>query len=152
MRNSSTKSNCHCRMNQRPVGSGVGTSGEGVWALSCLLLANFAPSDEPTPSRLLTIGSSSAEEICPFSQTRAQLLRRVEISGRRAIRCPLSPKSRSALTVRPTLIFFDRRFIRRYTKAWVPPVITVWRRFLLPTLLHFAPPPSSARRPPLCLR
>jgi hypothetical protein len=36
-------------MNRRPVGSGVGTSGEGVWALSCLLLEIFAPPDEPTP-------------------------------------------------------------------------------------------------------
>jgi hypothetical protein len=138
MRNSSTKSNCHRRMNRRPVGSGVGTSGEGVWALSCLLLANFAPSDEPTPSRLLTIGSSGAEEICPSSQTRAQLLRRVVISGRRTIRRPLSPKRRSAPTVRPTLVFLHRRFIRRYTKAWVPPVITVRRRLLPLTLTGIA--------------
>jgi hypothetical protein len=50
-------------MNRRPVGSSVGSSGEGVWALSCSLLENFTPSDEPTPSRLYTIGSSGAKEI-----------------------------------------------------------------------------------------
>jgi hypothetical protein len=36
------------------------------------------------------------------------------------------------------LIFFDRRFIRRYTKEWVPPVITIRRWFLLLTLIHSA--------------
>jgi hypothetical protein len=125
MRNSSTKSNCHHRMNRHPVGSSVETSGEGVWALSCSLLANFAPSDEPTPSRLLTIGSSGAEEIFLSSQTRAQLLQRVKSIGRRTIRWLVSPKSRSAPTVRPTLLFFNRRFIRRYTGVWVLPVISV---------------------------
>jgi hypothetical protein len=86
----------------------------------------------------LTIGSFGAEEICPSSQTCAQLLRRVIKVGRRTIRCLVSHRSSVAPTVRPTLIFFDRRFIRRYTKAWVPPVIKVRRRFLLLTLIHFA--------------
>jgi hypothetical protein len=112
-------------MNRRPVGSSGGTSGEGFWALSCSLLANFAPSDEPTPSCLLTIGSSGAEEICLSSQTRTQLLRRVKSIGRRTIRWLVSLKSRSAPTVRPTLLFFNRQFIRRYTGAWVLPVISV---------------------------
>jgi hypothetical protein len=51
MRSSSTKSNCHRRMNRRPVGSSVGSSGEGVYALSSSLLENFLPSDEPMPKR-----------------------------------------------------------------------------------------------------
>jgi hypothetical protein len=106
MRNSSTKSNCHHRRNRRPVGSSVGTSGEGVWALSCSLLENFAPSDEPTPSRLLTIGSSGAEDICLSSQTRAQLLRRVIKIGRRTIQCLVSHWRSVAPMVRPTLLFF----------------------------------------------
>jgi hypothetical protein len=38
-------------MNRCPVGSSVGSSGEGVWALSCSLLENFTPSDESTPLR-----------------------------------------------------------------------------------------------------
>jgi hypothetical protein len=37
----------------------------------------------------------------------------------------VSPRSRCAPTVRPTLLFFNRRFIRRYTGAWVLPVISV---------------------------
>jgi hypothetical protein len=131
MRSSSTKSNYHHQMNRRPIGSSVGTSCEGVWALSCSLLANFAPSDEPTPSRLLTIGSSGAEEISPSSQTRAQLLRRVVISGRRTIRWLTSLRNSVAPTVRPTPLFLYRRFIRRYTKAWVLPFITVWHRLSL---------------------
>jgi hypothetical protein len=147
MRNSSTKSNCHRRMNRHPVGSSVGTSSEGVWALSCSLLENFAPSDEPTPSRLLTIGSSDAEEIFSSSQTCAQLLRRVVISGCRTIRCPLSPKSRSAPTVRLSLVFLHRRFIRRYTDVLVPPVITVRRdssQSLTLTLHRRRPTPDAA--------
>jgi hypothetical protein len=47
MRNSSTKSNCRRRMNRCLVGSGVGSSGEGVCALSSSLLANFLLTDEP---------------------------------------------------------------------------------------------------------
>jgi hypothetical protein len=151
MRNSSTKSNCHCRKNRRPVGSSVGTSGEGVWALSCSLVANFAPSDEPTPSRLLTIGSSGAEEIFLSSQTRAQLLRRVKSIGRRTIRWLVSPRSRSAPTVRPTILFFNCRFIRRYTGAWVLPVISVGGLSIRikpalcwPPLAHCTPTPLAA--------
>jgi hypothetical protein len=75
----------------------------------------------------LTIGSSGAEGICPSSQTHAQLLRRVVILGRRTIRWLLSPRSISAPTVRPTLVFLHRRFIRRNTDTLVPPVITVRR-------------------------
>jgi hypothetical protein len=112
-------------MNRRPIGSSVGSSGEGVWALSCSLLENFTPSDEPTPSRLYTIGSSGAEEIFLSSQTHVQLLRRVIKIGRRTIRCLVSPRSSVAPTVRPTLLFFHRRFIRCYTGAWVLPVISV---------------------------
>jgi hypothetical protein len=48
MRYSSTKSNCHHQMNRCLVGSGVGSSGEGVYALCLSLLAIFLPSDEPT--------------------------------------------------------------------------------------------------------
>jgi hypothetical protein len=147
MRNSSTKSNCHCWMNRRPVGSVVGTSGEGVWALSCLLLEIFTPS-ETDASRLLTIGSSGAEDFFPSSQTRAQLLRRVVILGRRTIRWLLSPRSISAPTIRPTLVFLHRRIIRRYTDALVPPVITVRRdspKSL--TLIPAAAPAQSAAAP-----
>jgi hypothetical protein len=79
------------------------TSDEGVWALSCSLLENFTPLDEPTPSRLYTIGSSGAEEIFLSSQTRAQLLRHVIKTGRQTIRCLVLPQS----SVAPTL---DRRF------------------------------------------
>jgi hypothetical protein len=50
MRRSSTKSNCHRRMNRCPVRSSVGSSGEGVCALSSSLLENFLPSVEPTPT------------------------------------------------------------------------------------------------------
>jgi hypothetical protein len=75
----------------------------------------------------LTIGSSGAEGFCPSSQTHAQLLRRVVISGRRTIRWLLSPRSISAPTVRPMLVFLHRQFIRRFTDALVPPVITVRR-------------------------
>jgi hypothetical protein len=41
-------------MNRCSLGSSVGSFGEGVWALSCSLLENFTPSDEPTPSRFKT--------------------------------------------------------------------------------------------------
>jgi hypothetical protein len=152
MKNSSTKSNCHRRMNRRPVGSSVGTSGEGVWALSCSLLANFAPSDEPTPSRLLTIGSSGAEEICPSSQTRAQLLRRVIKIGRRTIRCLVSHGSSVAPTVRPTLQFFDRQFIRRCSEAWVLPVIFVGGYSLDSNPNRPVAAPAPVRRCPARLR
>jgi hypothetical protein len=37
-------------MNRCPVGSNVGSFGEGVCALSSSLLENFLPSDEPTPA------------------------------------------------------------------------------------------------------
>jgi hypothetical protein len=147
MRSSSTKSNCHRRMNRRPVGSSVGTSGEGVWALSCSLLANFAPSDEPAPSRLLTIGSSGAEEICLSSQTRAQLLRHVKSIGRRTIRWLVSLRSSVAPTVRPTHVFLHRRFIRRYTDALVPPVISL-SGFSLELILIKSLPPRPHRSPP----
>jgi hypothetical protein len=92
-------------------------------------------------------------------------------SGRRIIRCPISPRSSVAPTVRPTPVFFNRRFIRRYTKAWVLPVITVRRRIspnpnlvrataVRPTppscslqatssrRARLAPPPPVLRRPP----
>jgi hypothetical protein len=72
-------------MNRRHIDSSVGSSGEGVSALSCFLFENFTPSDEPTPKRLYTIGLSSAEEIFTFPQTRAQLLRRILKSGCRII-------------------------------------------------------------------
>jgi hypothetical protein len=61
-------------MNRRHIGSSVGSSSEGVWVLSCSLFENFTPSDEQTPKRLYTIGSSGVEEIFSFPQTRAQLL------------------------------------------------------------------------------
>jgi hypothetical protein len=102
----------------------------------------------------LTIGSSGAEAFCPSSQTRAQLLRHVVILGRRTIRWLLSPRSISAPTVRPTLVFLHRRFIRRYTDALVPPVITVRRRFSSLTLTRAArahphrPPPVHLPSPP----
>jgi hypothetical protein len=80
-------------------------------------------------------GSSGAEEKFIFSQTCAQLLRRVLKLGRRTMRCPLSPRSLVAPTVRPTLVFLSRRFIRSYTKVWVLPIITVGSRPLLPTLI-----------------
>jgi hypothetical protein len=38
-------------MNRRPVGSSVGSSGEGVYALRSSLLENLLPLDEPTPTR-----------------------------------------------------------------------------------------------------
>jgi hypothetical protein len=91
---------------------------------------------------------------CPSSQTRAQLLRRVVILGRRTIRWLLSPRSISAPTVRPTLVFLHCRFIRCYTDALVPPVITVRRRFSSLTLTHTAralprrPPPVCRPSPP----
>jgi hypothetical protein len=87
------KSNCHRRMNRRPVGSSV--------------------------------RSSSAKEIFIFSQTHAQLLRHVIKSGRRIIWWWVSPRSSVAPMVRPTPLIFHRRFIRRYTDALVPPVISV---------------------------
>jgi hypothetical protein len=99
--------------------------------------------------RLLTIGSSGAEDFCPSSQTRAQLLRRVVILGHRTIRWLLSPRSISAPTVRPTLVFLHRWFIRRYTDALVPPVITVRRRFSSLTLTRAARA-HPRRLPPVC--
>jgi hypothetical protein len=126
-------------MNRRHIGSSVGSSGEGVRALSCSLFENFTPSDEPTPKHLYTVGSSSAEEIFPSSQIRAQLLRRVLKIGRRTIRCPISPRSSVALMVRPTLLVFYRRFIRRSTEAWVLLVISVGGRFELKP--YFSRPP-----------
>jgi hypothetical protein len=134
-------------MNRRHIGSSVGSSGEGVWALSCSLFENFTPSDEPTPKRLYTIGSSGAEEIFSFPQTHVQLLRRVIFSGHRTIRWWVSPGSSVAPTVRPTPIFFYRRFIRHYTKAWVLPVITVGGWPLLPTLSFHPPPPELVSSP-----
>jgi hypothetical protein len=118
-------------MNRRHIGSSIGSSGEGVWALSCSLFENFTPSDEPTPKHLYTIGSSGAEEIFSFPQTRAQLLRRVIKSGRLIIRCPTLPRSSVAPTVRPTPPNFHRRFIRCYIEAWVLSVITVGGRIFL---------------------
>jgi hypothetical protein len=99
-----------------------------------------------------TIGSFGAEEIFKFSQTRAQLLRLVVKSGRRTIRCPLSPRSRSAPTVRPTLVFLHRRFIRHYTDALVPTVITVRRDSNHSNPNRSRPLPSKlVHRHPLCL-
>jgi hypothetical protein len=161
-------------MNRRSVGSSIGSSGEGVWALSCSLLETFTPSDEPTPSRLYTISSSGAEEIFLSPQTRVQLLRRVIKTGRRTIRCLVSPRSSVAPTVRPTLLFFHRRFTRRPTEAWVLLVIFVGVCFV--SIPNFSRPPRprpyatslsasgeltrarasseairARRRPPLCL-
>jgi hypothetical protein len=51
MRNSSTKIEMSPSDEPTPVGSSIGSSGEGVRALSCSLLENFLPSDEPTPTR-----------------------------------------------------------------------------------------------------
>jgi hypothetical protein len=139
-------------MNRRPVGSSVETSGEGVWALSCSLLANFAPSGEPTPSRLLTISSSGAEEICLSSQTHAQLLRRVKNIGRRTIRWLVSLRSSVAPTVRPTLVFLHSRFIRRYTNALVPPVISFGGFSLKLTLTEARRRARTVCCRPACLR
>jgi hypothetical protein len=61
-------------MNRCLVGSGVGSSGKGVCALSSSLLANFLPSDETDANTFLTSGSSGAEGNFNFSQTHAQLL------------------------------------------------------------------------------
>jgi hypothetical protein len=74
MRSSSTKSNCHRRMNRCPVGSSVSLSGEGVYALSSSLLENFLPSDEPTPARFTLAVHPVLKEFSNFSQTHAQLL------------------------------------------------------------------------------
>jgi hypothetical protein len=49
MRNSSTK--IEMSPSDEPTPSSVGSSSEGVCALSCSLLENFLPSDEPTPTR-----------------------------------------------------------------------------------------------------
>jgi hypothetical protein len=140
-------------MNRRPVGSSVRSSGEGVCVLSCSLLENFLPSDEPTPMHFYTIGSSGAEGILKNSQTHAQLLRRVIFPGRQTIRWWVSPRSRVAPTVRPALSYFHRRFIRRYSEAWFPSVITVRQGFPLTS----NPNPSCAaaravitRTPPSC--
>jgi hypothetical protein len=137
---------------RRPVGSSVETSGEGVWALSCSLLANFAPSGEPTPSRLLTIDSSGAEEICLSSQTRAQLLRRVKNIGRWTLRWLVSLRSSVAPTVRPMLVFLHSRFIRRYTDALVPPVILFGGFSLKLTLTEARHRTHAVRRRPARLR
>jgi hypothetical protein len=130
-------------MNRRPIGSSVGSSSEGVWVLSCSLFENFTISDEPTPKRLYTIGSSGAEEIFSFPQTRAQLLQRVIESGRRIIQCPISPRSSVAPTVRPTPLTFHRRFIRRYSEAWVLPVITADSFSIRLTLTRCRPHPCA---------
>jgi hypothetical protein len=53
------------------------------------------------------------------------------------------PRSLVASMVRPTLSFFHRRFIRRYTDALVPPVIMV-RRDGIPYLNLIEPPPLEA--------
>jgi hypothetical protein len=136
MRNSSTKSNCHHRMNRHPVGSSVRSSGEGVWALSCYLLANFTPSDEPTPSRLIPSVHPVLKEFLPSSQTRAQLLRRVKNTVRRTIRCLVSPRSSVAPTVRPTLVFctvsssdapLKRGSYLSYPSAAPPTILTLTR-------------------------
>jgi hypothetical protein len=60
-------------MNRCPVGSNVGSSGEGVCALSSSLLENF-PTVRTDAYAFYTNGSSGAEGIFKFSQTRAQLL------------------------------------------------------------------------------
>jgi hypothetical protein len=51
-------------MNRHPVGSSVGSSGEGVWALSFSLLANFTLSDEPAPSHLIPSVHPVLKEFC----------------------------------------------------------------------------------------
>jgi hypothetical protein len=52
MRFSSANQKCHRQMNCCLVGSGVGSFGEGVYALSASPLEIFLPSDEPTLTRL----------------------------------------------------------------------------------------------------
>jgi hypothetical protein len=89
-----------------------------------------------------TSGSSCAEGIFKFSQTRAQLLRHVLFAGRWIIRWLVSPRSRTALTVRPMLSIFYRRFIRRYSKVWLPSVITGGGHLLTPNPNS---PPATAR-------
>jgi hypothetical protein len=65
-RYSSTKSNCHRRMNRCLVGSGVGSSGEGVCAFSSSLLEIFLPSDEPTLPRFNPAVHPALKEISLF--------------------------------------------------------------------------------------
>jgi hypothetical protein len=58
-----------------------------------------------------------------------------------------SPRSGSAPTIRPTLVFLHRRFIRCYTNALVPPVITVRRdstQSLTLTVHRRCPAPDAA--------
>jgi hypothetical protein len=50
MRLSSANRKTHCRMNHCHIGSSVGSSGEGVCALSSSLVEIFLPSYEPTLS------------------------------------------------------------------------------------------------------
>jgi hypothetical protein len=58
------------------------------------------------------------------------------------------PRSLVAPTVRPTLSFFHRQFIRRYTDALVPPVITVWRDGIPnPNLIGSSPLEAVRHRP-----
>jgi hypothetical protein len=103
-----------------------------------------------------TNGSSGAEGIFKISQTNAQLLRRVHFAGRRIIRWWVSPRSRTAPTVRPMLVFLHCRFIRRYSEAWVPSVITAGGREGLILTLTFAAADralnSPVRRRLVCLR
>jgi hypothetical protein len=53
-------------MNRCLVGSGVGSSGEGVCALSSSLLENFLPSDEPTLTRFSSAVHPVLKEISIF--------------------------------------------------------------------------------------
>jgi hypothetical protein len=132
MRSSSTKSNCHRQMNRRPVGSSVGLSGEGVFALSSSLLENFLLSDEPTPTCFTPAVHLVLKEFSSFHRPARKSSDMFFFAGRRIIRWLVSPRSRTAPTVRPMLSIFYRRFIRRYSKAWVPSVITGGGHLLTP--------------------
>jgi hypothetical protein len=55
----------------------------------------------------------------------------------------VSPRSKTAPTVRPTLVFLHRRFILCYSEAWVPSAITVGGR--LSESNHHRPAPVRRR-------
>jgi hypothetical protein len=69
MRSSSTKLNCHRRMNRCLVGSSVGSSGEGVCALSSSLLEKFLSSDELTLTRFSPAVHPMLKEISNFHRS-----------------------------------------------------------------------------------
>jgi hypothetical protein len=93
-------------MNRRLVGSSVGSSGEGVYALSSSLLEKFLPSDEMTPSRFTPAVHPVLKDFSKLHRPARNCSDALFLQVVRSFDACLHPGAEIAPTVRPTLVFF----------------------------------------------